>query len=105
MLFSGVFLNESKYVQIMWNEVSNWIMVGYEGNVAVPHVEMLPCQYDEVVFPAGLQTSRVYFNVFNTKVKRFKFGKDYWNNDDLQFYLKQDLISGKYLLCLPSSFV
>lgn len=71
-------------------------MIGYEHNVAVPHIERLPCQYDDISFPAGLDSRALNFFGYNVKFKSLKFGNVYWNNEDLAHYISQKVISGKY---------
>lgn len=76
----------------------NWIIEGYEDNVAVPHMERPPCQFDDVIFPAGLQSKGVLMYGYRKKIKSFRFGNEDWTNDDLAYYLNQDIISSKSLL-------
>lgn len=96
ILFLGALLNETDFSSLLWTDLANWITVGYEDNVAVPHMERLPCQYDDISFPAGLESRAVNFFGYNVKIKSFKFANEYWNNEDLAHYLTQQVTSGKY---------
>lgn len=70
-----------------WIDDNNWNFVDFD-NMAIPNLEKLPCQYDDVVFPNGIH-SAVTFDVilFETiKIRSLKFdGKLYTDDEFRQF--------------------
>lgn len=71
-----------------------------EVNPAVPDMERLPCQYDDVVLPAGLLTSSInaYFYSNRIRVKSFTFGSEKWTNDDLINNANSEIFQSKCFL-------
>ncbi|CAG9834602.1 unnamed protein product [Diabrotica balteata] len=80
-----------------WHHSGNWLLPGrLNGNEAVPHMERLPCEYDDVVFPKGILTGgiKIYQPI---TVKSLKYGHDYWTNNDI-IAAKNDEILGLFLI-------
>ncbi|XP_028138292.1 uncharacterized protein LOC114332663 isoform X3 [Diabrotica virgifera virgifera] len=76
-----------------WHNPDNWLLQGrLNGNEAIPHMERLPCEYDDVVFPKGTLSGgvKIYGSI---TVKSFKYGHDYWTNSDIAV-AKNDEILG-----------
>ncbi|XP_050505733.1 protein amnionless isoform X2 [Diabrotica virgifera virgifera] len=80
-----------------WHNPDNWLLQGrLNGNEAIPHMERLPCEYDDVVFPKGTLSGgvKIYGSI---TVKSFKYGHDYWTNSDIAV-AKNDEILGLFLI-------
>ncbi|XP_044729027.1 protein amnionless [Chrysoperla carnea] len=43
-----------------WLDPNNWISITYKNNIAIPDLERIPCQYDTVQFPAGMEAAIEY---------------------------------------------
>nr|XP_023027974.1 protein amnionless [Leptinotarsa decemlineata] len=77
-----------------WSEPSVWEISNEKNNVAIPHAERLPCEYDDVIFPHGIKTGTiVHFSGSQVKMRSLRFGNEQWTNEDLLFYSDSPVMS------------
>lgn len=77
-----VAINETEVKSHHWTSFDNWLKAGIHNNIAVPHLERLPCVYDDVVFPNGLLSGTVVVSK-QVSIKSLKFGDEYWGESEL----------------------
>ncbi|KAJ8911324.1 hypothetical protein NQ315_017020 [Exocentrus adspersus] len=75
---------KKNFYSYAWIDPENWL-VDHSENLAIPHLERIPCDHDDVVFPKGWKSS-LCFGIyrFKLRLKSFKFGEDYLTNWDLR---------------------
>ncbi|KAG5877808.1 hypothetical protein JTB14_013737 [Gonioctena quinquepunctata] len=75
-----------------WADPSIWETLDKKDNTAIPHVERLPCQHDDVVLPGGIDSSSIMLFEETVVLKSFRFGNEQWTNQDLIDYSRSELI-------------
>ncbi|XP_057670765.1 uncharacterized protein LOC130902556 [Diorhabda carinulata] len=77
-----VAINGSEVELHQWTNFDNWLKSGVNNdNMAIPHLEKLPCVYDDVIFPKGYLSGAVVISS-QVSIKSFKFGDEYYEESE-----------------------
>ncbi|CAH1985060.1 unnamed protein product [Acanthoscelides obtectus] len=77
-----------------WYDPSNWENPLLKNNIAVPHLERVPCR-DKVVFPLAEYSGSITFSQYNHRtlpLTGFKWGVEHWITDDWNLYGQQGIM-------------